>query len=178
MAAAAARNALELAGVDPRELDLIIVATVTGDTQTPACAAFLQAKIGAENAFAFDVSAACAGSLYALSIADQFIKTGKVRRALVVGAETLSRVVDWTNRETCVLFGDAAGAMVLGPGEEEGRGLLSTRPAHRRDHDRHSRHCGAPMIRARTGRRPARRIRSRCAAARSIRSRCACCRRS
>ncbi|WP_036289034.1 beta-ketoacyl-ACP synthase III [Methylosinus sp. PW1] len=126
MAAAAAKNALELAGVDPRELDLIIVATVTGDAQTPACAAFLQAKIGAENAFAFDVSAACAGSLYALSIADQFIKTGKVRRALVVGAETLSRVVDWTNRETCVLFGDAAGAMVLGPGEEEGRGLLAT----------------------------------------------------
>jgi 3-oxoacyl-[acyl-carrier-protein] synthase-3 len=126
MAAAAARRALEFSGVDPLELDLVIVATVTGDAQTPACAAFVQAKIGAANAFAFDISAACAGSLYALSIADQFIKTGKVRRALVIGAETLSRVVDWTNRETCVLFGDAAGAMVLGPGEEEGRGLLST----------------------------------------------------
>lgn len=127
MAVAAARNALELAGVDPRELDLIIVGTVTADAQTPACATFVQAKIGAVNAFAFDISAACAGSLYALSIADQFIKSGKVRRALVIGAETLSRVVDWTQRETCVLFGDAAGAMVLGPGEEEGRGLLSTR---------------------------------------------------
>jgi 3-oxoacyl-[acyl-carrier-protein] synthase-3 len=126
MAAAAARKALELAGVDPLELDLVVVATVTGDAQTPACAAFVQAKIGAANAFAFDVSAACAGSLYGLTIADQFIKTGKARRALVIGAETLSRVVDWTHRETCVLFGDGAGAMVLGPGEEEGRGLLST----------------------------------------------------
>lgn len=126
MAAAASRKALELAGVDPLEIDLIIVGTVTGDAQTPSCAAFVQSKIGAVNAFAFDVSAACAGSLYGLSIADQFIKSGKVRRALVIGAETLSRVVDWSNRETCVLFGDGAGAMVLGPGEEEGRGLLST----------------------------------------------------
>lgn len=126
MAAAAARSALELAGVDPRELDLIIVGTVTADAQTPACAAFVQAKIGAVNAFAFDVSAACAGSLYALTIADQFIKSGKVRRALVIGAEILSRVVDWTQRDTCVLFGDGAGAMVLGPGEEEGRGVLAT----------------------------------------------------
>ncbi|PWB79828.1 MAG: 3-oxoacyl-ACP synthase [Methylocystaceae bacterium] len=127
MAAAAARNALELAGVEAAELDLVIVGTVTGDTPTPSCAAFVQAKIGAANAFAFDVSAACAGSLYGLSIADQFIKTGKVRRALVIGAETLSRVVDWTNRETCVLFGDGAGAMVLGPGEDEGRGVLATK---------------------------------------------------
>jgi 3-oxoacyl-[acyl-carrier-protein] synthase-3 len=126
MAAAAARNALALAGVDPLEIDLIIVGTVTGDAMTPACAAFVQAQIGAANAFAFDVSAACAGSLYALSIADQFLKTGKARRALVIGAETLSRVTDWTNRETCVLFGDGAGAMVLGRGEEDERGLLST----------------------------------------------------
>jgi 3-oxoacyl-[acyl-carrier-protein] synthase-3 len=126
MAAAAARQALELSGVDPRELDLIIVGTVTADAQTPACAAFVQAKIGAVNAFAFDVSAACAGSLYALSVADQFIRSGKVRRALVIGAETLSRVVDWTQRETCVLFGDGAGAMALGPGEDAERGVLST----------------------------------------------------
>jgi 3-oxoacyl-[acyl-carrier-protein] synthase-3 len=126
MAAAAARNALALAGVDPLEIDMIILGTVTGDAMTPASAAFVQAEIGAANAFAFDVSAACAGSLYALSIADQFLRSGKVRRALVIGAETLSRVTDWTNRETCVLFGDGAGAMVLGRGEEEGRGLLST----------------------------------------------------
>jgi 3-oxoacyl-[acyl-carrier-protein] synthase-3 len=126
MAAVAARNALALAGVDPLEIDMIILGTVTGDAMTPASAAFVQAEIGAANAFAFDVSAACAGSLYALSIADQFLRSGKVRRALVIGAETLSRVTDWTNRETCVLFGDGAGAMVLGRGEEEGRGLLST----------------------------------------------------
>jgi len=127
LAAAAARNALDLAGVAPEEVDLIIVATVTGDTPTPACAAFVQAKIGAANAFAFDVSAACAGSLYGLSIADQFIRTGAARRALVIGAETLSRVVDWTNRETSVLFGDAAGAIVLGASEEKGRGVLAAK---------------------------------------------------
>ncbi|QGM44479.1 beta-ketoacyl-ACP synthase III [Methylocystis heyeri] len=127
LAAEAARRAMELAGVDPAEIDLIIVCTVTGDTPTPSCAAYVQAKIGATRAFAFDVSAACAGSLYGLVIADQFIRTGAVKRALVIGAETLSRVVDWTNRETCVLFGDAAGAMLLGASEEEGRGLLSSR---------------------------------------------------
>jgi 3-oxoacyl-[acyl-carrier-protein] synthase III len=127
LAAEAARRAMEFAGVDPAEIDLIIVCTVTGDTPTPSCAAFVQAKIGATRAFAFDVSAACAGSLYGLVIADQFIQTGAVKRALVIGAETLSRVVDWTNRETCVLFGDAAGAMLLGASEESGRGLLSSR---------------------------------------------------
>jgi len=127
MAAAAARRALEFAGVAASEVDLIIVATVTGDTPTPSCAAFVQAKIGALNAFAFDVSAACAGSLYGLVIADQFIRNGMARRALVIGAETLSRVVDWTNRETCVLFGDAAGAMLLCASEAPGRGLLAAK---------------------------------------------------
>ena len=125
MAAAAARRALELAGVPAEDIDLLVVATVTGDAATPSCAAFVQAKIGARNAFAFDVSAACAGSLYGLVIADQFIRGGSVRRALVIGAETLSRVVDWSNRETCVLFGDAAGAMVLGATEDKDRGLLA-----------------------------------------------------
>lgn len=125
MAAAAALRALDQAGVGAKEIELIIVGTVTGDTPTPSCAAFVQAKIGAVNAFAFDVSAACAGSLYGLSIADQFIKTGTVRRALVIGAETLSRVVNWTNRDTCVLFGDGAGAIVLGPSDEKDRGVLA-----------------------------------------------------
>jgi 3-oxoacyl-[acyl-carrier-protein] synthase-3 len=127
MAAAAARRALELADVAPEEIDLIIVGTVTADTPTPSCAAYVQAKIGAVNAFAFDISAACAGSLYGLSIADQFIRSGTVKRALVIGAETLSRVVDWTNRETCVLFGDAAGAILLGASEEDGRGILAAK---------------------------------------------------
>jgi 3-oxoacyl-[acyl-carrier-protein] synthase III len=127
LAAEAARRAMELAGVEPAEIDLIIVCTVTGDTPTPSCAAYVQAKIGAARAFAFDVSAACAGSLYGLVIADQFIRSGAVKRALVIGAETLSRVVDWTNRETCVLFGDAAGAILLGASEESGRGLLASK---------------------------------------------------
>ena len=105
---------------------MIVVATVTGDTPTPSCAAFVQAKLGAVNAFAFDVGAACAGSLYALAIADQFIRSGAVRYALIIGAETLSRFVDWTNRETCVLFGDAAGAILLGASEEKDRGMLAT----------------------------------------------------
>jgi 3-oxoacyl-[acyl-carrier-protein] synthase-3 len=127
MAAVASRRALELADVSPDEIDLIIVGTVTPDTPTPSCAAYVQAKIGARNAFAFDISAACAGSLYGLSIADQFIRSGMVKRALIIGAETLSRVVDWSNRETCVLFGDAAGAILLGASEENGRGILASK---------------------------------------------------
>ena len=128
MAVAAARQALEMAGTRPEDLDVIIVGTVTPDMPFPATAAFVQAKLGNKKAFAFDVSAACAGSLYAMSIADQFIQTGRVKRALIIGVELLSRILDWNDRNTCVLFGDAAGAMVLGPAEdgEEGRGILST----------------------------------------------------
>ena len=126
MAYAAARAALELADTSPDELDIIIVGTISADMPMPSCAVLLQARLGAKKAFAFDVSAACAGSLYALTIADQFIRTGAARRILVVGAEVLSRLIDWTDRSTCVLFGDAAGALVIGPCAEEGRGLLST----------------------------------------------------
>jgi 3-oxoacyl-[acyl-carrier-protein] synthase-3 len=126
MAVIAARHALAMAGTKAEDLDMIIVATVSADMPLPSCAVIIQAKLGAARAFAFDVSAACAGSLYALSIADQFIKTGKASRILVIGAELLSRLVDWSDRNTCVLFGDAAGAMVVGPAPEPGRGLLST----------------------------------------------------
>jgi 3-oxoacyl-[acyl-carrier-protein] synthase-3 len=91
----------------------------------PSCAVIIQAKLGASGAFAFDLSAACAGSLYALSIADQFIRSGTAKRVLVIGAELLSRFVDWTDRNTCILFGDAAGALVLGPTPDPKRGLLS-----------------------------------------------------
>lgn len=125
LAAAAARQALENAGVSAAEVDMIVVGTVTGDTPTPSCAAYVQDLLGARNAFCFDVAAACAGSIYGLTIADQFIRSGMVRRALVIGAETLSRFVDWSNRETCVLFGDAAGAILLGATQEEGHGLLA-----------------------------------------------------
>jgi 3-oxoacyl-[acyl-carrier-protein] synthase-3 len=126
LAAAAGQQALDFAGVAPEDVDMIIVATVTGDTPTPACAAYVQAKLGAKNACAFDVGAACAGSLYGLTIADQFIRSGAMKHVLVIGAETLSRFVDWTNRETCVLFGDAAGAILLGATGEPGHGLLAS----------------------------------------------------
>jgi 3-oxoacyl-[acyl-carrier-protein] synthase-3 len=126
LATAAAERALENAGITADQIDLIIVATVTPDAPLPSCAAYVQAKLGARNAFAFDLVAACAGSLYGLSVADQFIQTGKVKHALVIGVELLSRIVDWSDRNTCVLFGDAAGAMVLAPGNEGERGVLST----------------------------------------------------
>jgi 3-oxoacyl-[acyl-carrier-protein] synthase-3 len=131
MATAAAKNALEMAGVRASELDMIVVGTVTGDMPMPATAAFVQQKLGAGACPAFDLSAACAGFVFGVSIADQFIATGRMRRILVVGVELLSRVLDWTDRSTCVLFGDGAGAAVLGPsdakdGDPKPRGVLST----------------------------------------------------
>jgi 3-oxoacyl-[acyl-carrier-protein] synthase-3 len=131
MAAAAAKNALEAAGVRAADLDMIIVGTVTGDMPMPATAAFVQQKIGAPTCPAFDLSAACAGFVFGLSIADQFIKSGQLKHILVVGVELLSRVLDWTDRSTCVLFGDGAGAVVVGPSDAreadaKPRGVLST----------------------------------------------------
>src|SRR2546422_5716987 len=126
MATAASRKALEMAGIRPEELDLIICGTVTADMPFPAASCFVQSKLGATKAAAFDVSAACAGSLFALSIADQYIRGGSARKVLVLGAELLTRVTDWSDRSTCVLFGDAAGAMVLVPETRPERGLLST----------------------------------------------------
>jgi 3-oxoacyl-[acyl-carrier-protein] synthase III len=126
MAVAAARKALEMAQTAPTDLDMIIVGTISPDMPMPSCAVFVQAKLGATRAFAFDLSAACAGSLYGMAIADQFIRTGSARRVLVIGAELLSRLVDWEDRSSCVLFGDAAGAVVLGPSADPARGLIST----------------------------------------------------
>lgn len=126
MALHASRKAIEMAGLTPDQIDLIVVGTVTPDMPFPAAATFLQAKLGAHKAFCFDVSAACAGSIYGLSIADKFIKTGDVKHALVVGAELLTRIVNWKDRGSCVLFGDAAGAMVLAAEPRPDRGLLST----------------------------------------------------
>jgi 3-oxoacyl-[acyl-carrier-protein] synthase-3 len=126
MATAASKQALEMANMRADELDMIVCGTVTPDMPFPAAACFVQAKIGASRAAAFDVSAACAGSLFALSIADSFIKTGTAKKVLVLGAELLSRITDWTDRGTCVLFGDAAGAMILVPETRKDRGILST----------------------------------------------------
>ena len=126
MAVKASIRALEMARTSPEELDFIVVGTISPDMPMPSCASFLQAKLGARRAFAFDVSAACAGSLYGLSIADQYVRTGAAKRVLVVGVELLTRILDWQDRNTCVLFGDAAGAMVVGPSSDGARGILST----------------------------------------------------
>lgn len=125
----AARRALEAAGVKASELDLIIVGTATPDMPFPSTACFLQDRLGIGGQVAFDVTAACTGFLYGLTIADQFIRTGASRRALVVGGELLSRIVDWEDRATCVLFGDGAGAAVLGPSDDPERGILAARMA-------------------------------------------------
>jgi 3-oxoacyl-[acyl-carrier-protein] synthase III len=127
MAAHAAKAAMAAAGVTAADIDMIIVATITSDSPMPACAARVQQKIGAAMIPAFDIAAACGGFIFGLSIADQFISTGAARRILVIGAELLSRVVNWTDRTTCVLFGDGAGAVVVGPSDEDGRGILGSR---------------------------------------------------
>ncbi|MDN5292738.1 MAG: 3-oxoacyl-[acyl-carrier-protein] synthase [Eubacteriales bacterium] len=124
LGAAAARRALEDAGVDPAEVELIICATVTPDMLFPATACLIQKKIGAGNAAAFDLSAGCSGFVYALAVGAGFINNGCYRKVLVVGAEVLSRITDWTDRSTCVLFGDGAGAVLLEP-VPEGYGLLA-----------------------------------------------------
>lgn len=122
----AARAALSQAHLKAEELDLIIVATCTPDVLFPSTACLLQYRLGATRAAAFDLGAACSGFLYALAVGDQYIRTGAARRVLVVGAEAMSRITDWTDRTTCVLFGDGAGAVILTVAHGEARGLLST----------------------------------------------------
>ncbi len=121
----ASKQALEAAGLKPDEIDLIIVATISGDMQMSATASILQRKLGAKNAAAFDLNAACSGFLYGLSVADSFIKSGNAKKILLVGAEVNSRFLDWKDRATCVLFGDGAGAVILEPSKGE-RGIIST----------------------------------------------------
>ena len=123
-ATAAARRALEMAGIEPAQLDLIICGTVTPDFPFPSTACIVQQNLGATGAAAFDISAACSGFLYGLSIAEKFIRTKAATHVLVLGAEVLSRVVDWTDRNTCCLFGDGAGAVVLSA-QEGSSGILS-----------------------------------------------------
>ena len=120
----AALKAIEAAGIDPSGIDLIVVGTTTPDYVFPSTACLIQQKLGIPGCPAFDVNAACSGFLFALSVADQFIRTGSARTVLVVGVETLTRMVDWTDRTTCVLFGDGAGAVVLKADADTG--ILST----------------------------------------------------
>jgi 3-oxoacyl-[acyl-carrier-protein] synthase III len=130
LACAAAREALQNAGLEVERLDLIIVATTTPDHTFPACAAAVQAKLGADRAVAFDLQAVCSGFVFALAVADNFVKAGQAENILVIGAETFSRLLDWGDRRTCVLFGDGAGAVVLraeeGTGTVFDRGVLAT----------------------------------------------------
>jgi 3-oxoacyl-[acyl-carrier-protein] synthase-3 len=127
MAAAAGRAAIEAAGLTVADLDMIIVATVSGDSPMPATAVHVQQKLGADLIPSFDVAASFAGFLYALTIADQFIAAGTFKTVLVVGADLLSRLVDPADRTTAALFGDGAGAVVLGPASGDGRGVMSSR---------------------------------------------------
>jgi 3-oxoacyl-[acyl-carrier-protein] synthase-3 len=124
-ATSAAEKAMAMAGIVPEDLDLLIVATVTPDFPFPSTACIVQNNLKAVNATAFDIAAACSGFLFALSLAEKYIKTGSARKALIIGAEVLSRIVDWTDRNTCCLFGDGAGAVVVEASEGE-RGILST----------------------------------------------------
>lgn len=126
LATHAAGAALEMAGVKPDELDMIVVGTTTPDYPMPNTAALVQRNLGARSAFTFDLYAACSGFLYGLTIADKFIKEKHDRKILVAGAEVLSSIINWKDRSTCVLFGDAAGAAVVTGGSEGDRGILST----------------------------------------------------
>lgn len=127
LAADACKAALATAGRPAQDIDLIVLATATPDQTFPASATKVQAMLGINDCVAFDVAAVCSGFLYALQVADSMIRAGAHRRALVIGAETFSRILDWEDRTTCVLFGDGAGAVVLEGEEDSGRGILATR---------------------------------------------------
>ena len=126
LAIEAARRALDAAGLEPDSIGLIVLATATPDQTFPSSATKVQAALGIDDCVAFDVAAVCSGFLYALSVADSMLRTGTAKRALVIGAETMSRILDWEDRSTCVLFGDGAGAIVL-EAQEGDRGVLATR---------------------------------------------------
>ncbi|MNK08083.1 3-oxoacyl-[acyl-carrier-protein] synthase 3 [compost metagenome] len=126
----ASRRALSDAKLNPEDIDMIIVGTVTGDNQMPSTACYLQAKLGCRNIMAFDLNAACSGFLYGISIADQFIRTGMYKNILVCGAEVLHRFVNYKDRETCILFGDAAGAWIVSQASEGDRNIIESTHTH------------------------------------------------
>jgi 3-oxoacyl-[acyl-carrier-protein] synthase-3 len=138
MAAEALRNLLERRGIGPEEIDLIIIATVTPDMFFPATAMLVQEKVGAKNAWGFDLSAACSGFLYALTTGAKFIETGTHKKVVVIGADKMSAITDYTDRANCILFGDAAGAVLLEPSEDPAFGIL--------DHVMYADGSGAPYL--------------------------------
>ena len=140
----AARRALDAAGIAPGDVDFIAFGTTTPDLVFPNCGVLLQARLGCRNVPAFSVETACAGFMYALSIADKYVRCGEAQRALVIGAETLSRITDWSDRSTAVLFADGAGAVVLGPSGEPG--VLSTH-LHADGHYKDLLYCGSGVSR-------------------------------
>ncbi len=131
LASAAAQKALEMAQVEAKDLDLLVVGTVSSHMLMPSCACYVQNEIGATNAFAYDLNAACCGFLYGLDAGDRYIRTDNGSKVLIIGAETLSSRVNWQDRNTCILFGDGAGAAVLGHSEDGGRRIIGTN--HRSD---------------------------------------------
>ncbi len=141
MGCKAAELALERAGLKADDIDLILVATTTPDKTFPSTACLLQQRLGTRNQPAMDISAACAGFVYGLSVADQYIKTGQAKHVLVVGTETMSRITNWEDRTTCILFADGAGAAIVGPSDEAG--ILSTH-IHADGHYQNLLHCPSP----------------------------------
>ena len=127
LAIEATKKLMSQANIDPMTIDAIIVSTTTGDTRFPSCACKVQGAIGAYRAFAFDVNAACAGFIYALAVADSMTKSMKLRKVLLIASETITKFVDWTDRSTCVLFGDGAGAMLLETTENDDQGIVATK---------------------------------------------------
>lgn len=123
----AAKNALNKANLDPKDLDAIIVTTITSDRRFPSVACRIQGKLGANKAFCFDLNAACAGFIYGLAVADSMMKSMNLKNVLLIGSETLTKLVDWTDRSTCVLFGDGSGAFVLQNFEDNSKGIIATK---------------------------------------------------
>lgn len=141
----ASQSALEKAGINPEDLDAILMATVSGDYSWPATACILQHKLGAKNAMAFDLSAACSGFVYGLSIAQAFIESGQYKNILLVGVDLLTKVVDWSDRNTCVLFGDGAGAVIVQPNDSKGV-LCSELGADGSASELLGQHCGGSRV--------------------------------
>ncbi|MHB8231413.1 MAG: beta-ketoacyl-ACP synthase III [bacterium] len=135
IAAEAAKKAIKLSGLNAEDIELILVGTITPDMIFPSTSCMVQEKLGLKNAAAFDISAGCSGFIYSLSVADSFIKSGKYKNVLVIGADLLSRITDYTDRSTCVLFGDGGGAVVLSANTENTRGILSTHMHSEGGHD-------------------------------------------